>query len=793
VSDLAPADVAEFLPEAPLDLAGIDLLVDAVLSGEASLEGDLGAIDVYLTSEDGALRLPGILAHELRLDTLEVRGRLAADREALAVEELLASSGGASIAASATLDWRDGLSFLASARATDVAVADLQRLWPLTAAPGARRWVLPNITHGRVPAAEVTIELRPGDLDQRPLREDAVRGAFDYRDLTVHYYRPLPPITGIDGRATFNARGLTFAVAAGRVDDLVIEDGSVLITGIGVPGRDATQLEVRADITGPLDQALDLIDREPLAFTRKLGIDPAASSGRSRTALRIGLPLHDDTRDEDVWVDARATLSEVAVSGLLGEIDVADGELALEVTTEAMRLEGTAVIRGVPLDLQWEEQFAAAREIDRRYHIAGLLGPLDFASLGVQLPLPVDGEVGLEAEVLEAGGTRWIDLTLDLAAAALEVPALEWRKVAGDPGALEATVTMAGEGAVEIGRFDLAAAGLRATGRAELDRETYQPLRVDLDRFELGQQSLTAEIVSREDGGYQVLARARRLDLGPLLGEGEASAPDPDPLPFELDLVAERVLVGEAELRDLSAALLRDRAGWRTMDVAATLPGDGNLTLTLLPEDGGQRLSLIVDDAGDLLRALDQSRQIEGGALTATAMVHAQQPALRAEGTLRMRSFTLHDMPVIARLLTLASLTGMRDVLGGEGLSVDRLEVPFTLADGVLTIGEGRLSGSQLGLTFEGTIDLERDQLDLEGTIVPIYTLNRIIGRIPILGDFLTGREGEGAFAATFTMQGPREEPQITVNPLAVLAPGFIRELFSGLADGSLEPPEPGR
>jgi uncharacterized protein YhdP len=639
----------------------------------------------------------------------------------------------------------------------------------------------------------VTVELRPGDLDQRPLREDAVRGAFDYRGLTVHYYRPLPPITGIDGGATFNARGLTFAVAGGRLDDLLIEDGSVRITGIGIPGRDATQLEVRADIGGPLDQALGLLDREPLRFTRKLGIDPAASRGRSRTDLRIGLPLHDDTREEDVWVDARATLSEVAVNGLAGEFDITDGNFALEVTTEAMQVEGRGIVRGVPLDVDWDEQFAAGREVDRRYHLAGSLAPLDFASLGIPLPLPVDGEVGLDAEVVEAGGTRWIDLRLDLAAAALEVPALEWRKVPGEPGSLQATVTMAREGTIEVGRFDLDAAGLRATGQADLQRESYQPLRVDLDRFEVGEQSLTAEILRRDDGGYGVLARARRLDLGPLLNDREAAAGEQEPVPLELDLVAERVLVGEAELRDLSAAVVRDRTGWRTVDLASTLPGGGNLTLTLVPEGEGQRLRLMTDDAGDLLSAFDERRRVEGGALSVNAMVLAQQPALQAEGTVRMRDFTLHEMPTIARLLTLASVRGMRDVLGGEGLSVDRLEVPFRLEHGLLAISEGRLSGSQLGLTFQGTIDLEGDQLDLEGTIVPIYTLNRIIGQIPILGDFLTGREGEGAFAATYTIQGPRENPRIAVNPLAVLAPGFLRELFTGLAEGSLEPPEPGR
>ena len=53
------------------------------------------------------------------------------------------------------------------------------------------------------------------------------------------------------------------------------------------------------------------------------------------------------------------------------------------------------------------------------------------------------------------------------------------------------------------------------------------------------------------------------------------------------------------------------------------------------------------------------------------------------------------------------------------------------------------------------------------------------LGNIPIIGEVLVGGEGEGIFAATYTVRGPLDEPVMTVNPLAALAPGFLRNLFS--------------
>ena len=63
--------------------------------------------------------------------------------------------------------------------------------------------------------------------------------------------------------------------------------------------------------------------------------------------------------------------------------------------------------------------------------------------------------------------------------------------------------------------------------------------------------------------------------------------------------------------------------------------------------------------------------------------------------------------------------------------------------------------------------------------MAPAYTVNRILGRIPIIGQILSGSRSDAALAATFSVSGPMGQPQISVNPLAVLVPGMIRDLFS--------------
>jgi uncharacterized protein YhdP len=134
--------------------------------------------------------------------------------------------------------------------------------------------------------------------------------------------------------------------------------------------------------------------------------------------------------------------------------------------------------------------------------------------------------------------------------------------------------------------------------------------------------------------------------------------------------------------------------------------------------------------------------------------------------------------PVLAQVLSLASLSGINSLLSGQGIPFARLNGDFTLADGKLAVTALRAYGGALGIKVDGTYDLTQNTLNLSGTLVPAYTLNSALGNIPVLGPLITGGEGEGIFAANFRVAGPAANPQVAVNPLSALAPGVLRKLF---------------
>ena len=136
------------------------------------------------------------------------------------------------------------------------------------------------------------------------------------------------------------------------------------------------------------------------------------------------------------------------------------------------------------------------------------------------------------------------------------------------------------------------------------------------------------------------------------------------------------------------------------------------------------------------------------------------------------------NAPPLAKLLTIATLTGALELLGGKGLPFDRLQAPFVYQDETIIFDEARASGLSLGLTINGGIRIKDNIVDLNGTIIPAYILNSFVSHVPIIGDLLIGGEGQGVFAATYRARGSFDDMEITVNPLAALAPGILRDLF---------------
>ena len=145
-----------------------------------------------------------------------------------------------------------------------------------------------------------------------------------------------------------------------------------------------------------------------------------------------------------------------------------------------------------------------------------------------------------------------------------------------------------------------------------------------------------------------------------------------------------------------------------------------------------------------------------------------------SKSVLIIDNFKVKEVPVLAKLLTLASLQGIADLLTGEGIRFTDFEMTFSNKDKLMTIDEIYAIGPAISIMMSGYIESEK-LVSLRGTLVPATTINRAIASIPLIGDILIGKKaGEGVFGVSFKIKGPPKNLKTTVNPIKTLTPRFI-------------------
>ena len=195
------------------------------------------------------------------------------------------------------------------------------------------------------------------------------------------------------------------------------------------------------------------------------------------------------------------------------------------------------------------------------------------------------------------------------------------------------------------------------------------------------------------------------------------------------------------------------------------------IKFTIKTSDNGEKITTLFSDEAKPL--VDRYKFIKGfneGNLDFFSIKKEN----KSSSTLKIYDFKLKELPVLTKILTLASLQGIADLLSGEGIRFDEMEMKFTNKDNLMTIDEIYAIGPAISILMEGYIE-KNNLISLRGTLVPATTINKTISSIPVIGNILVGKKaGEGVFGVSFKIKGPPKDLSTSVNPIKSLTPRFI-------------------
>jgi hypothetical protein len=529
------------------------------------------------------------------------------------------------------------------------------------------------------------------------------------------------------------------------------------------------------------------------------------ASGTIATTVALTLPLDAKVTLAQIKAKVHAGIQNLALQNLLLGRGVTGGQLTIDADTSKLHLSGTAALAAIPTQFTLDASFAAGPPTQ-------VVASLDASATADQVALakagiPTGGVLTGAAQFAPSltalrNGRTDITAKIALPEAHLRVASISW---AGGAGQATATAHLALQGSRIVA---LDGISLQGPDTALQVRSVFTQGRLStlfVDRLLLGRTDLHGSLgfPASPSDPYVLAVAGPALDLSNVWGSGRKVQPSVAPAnsalstvsskaefqahpPWRAQVNLDRILFGtlpsggSRELDHVNGLVVNDGVVVQSAQVAFEVePSRSRAHLSIVPDGNGTRsVTLTSGDFGGLLKATNAYDLISGGVLRIDGSYDDRVPNHPLSGTCEMDNFTLGNAPTVAKALAAMTLYGVVDLLHGQGLFFRKLIVPFHLADRRLTLTQARAYSASLGLTAFGSIDLPNNRFDMQGTIVPAYFFNSLLGHIPLIGKYFSPEKGGGVFAAKYELVGPIDNPQVHVDPLSLITPGFLRGMF---------------
>jgi hypothetical protein len=818
------------------DIASDELIIDELsLAGDRTHIGgdvhvhDVSAIMRAAPNEPAAFDIslpsvrfdvPATFPEQVSLSNVRVVGAVLSSEHAIRFTQVTAQTGDATLTASGRLYWAEAGSGAERRMRTGVEVnAQVEgaldarqaiQMWPIGLGEGARDFLTHSIMGGRVTDATVRLNIRPDDLVDGILSDDAVDVRFNVTDGALRFLTTMSPVTNVTGSAIVRGNSFDMTVPTARINNLAVTNGRVQIPRFK-PKGDLATISARAD--GDARHMIELLLQEPLSLGDRLPIEASSVTGRGSVTLRLQRPMLRDVPFEDWRFTVNGSLRDFAGNMSTRRVALSQGQLNVRGDQRAVNVSGPIRAGTSAVNVRWTENILQGRrgQSSSEYQIAGDFDANDLERLGYPVARYAQGRVG----VTVSGQGRGFDvdnarIDLDLTNAAVETPRQFWTKRAGQAASARFSVQRQSDGGLLFSDLEARGAGLHAQGRVRLTHDDHIQ-EADLTRLVIeGRSDARLTATRAADGGLDVNVRGALFDAAPFMGGDDeppagvipagATAREA-PAPLRASVIVSRLkLRGGATMSDARVNLIMLHGALAMLTAEGQSPRNGAFSLALgpRPDDPQGHIRMRSDDAGFAVAALTGMDNIVGGSASADGDWRGGPPS-QARFTVHMRNFNVVRLPAMAQLLSSAgSLTGLVDTLNGDGIGFSAMEAQMAYANNRVSFTEGAMRGPALGLTGSGSYDIHGDNLDIDGVVAPSPMLNlSMLGEVPVLGNLLVSRRGEGVFGMTYAINGQAAQPRVGVNPVSALTPGILRRIFEPAQPRdtggplSLPPPDP--
>ncbi|OLP48086.1 hypothetical protein BJF91_07975 [Allorhizobium taibaishanense] len=681
-----------------------------------------------------------------------------------------------------------------SGKLFEMRTAMVKQLWPYWMASKPRAWVLANLFGGTLSNASIDVLIPAGRMKAIPqplnLNADELKIAFDISGARMNVTGDLPPIRDLNGHFDLSGQDMEVRIDGGTSyfpsgRKVRVEKGS-----FGVANTYAKPLmaNIAVTVSGAADAMAELATFKPMQALQRTEFVPEDFSGQIKADVQLyGGIIADQKPPPEVW-KASLDLSGVALKRPYLDRKITDFDGTLTVDPMNAILHGNGEIDGVPAQIDLTQPVERNTTRPPSWTVKAQLNDSQRAKMVPGLGDIVTGTIDLEISRLDENRQS---VKSDLSRATLTLPVIGWSKGAGIPAKVSMELQDK-NGVSSLDKFVLDGDGFGASGKLVVSKANGL-VEADLDHMKLAAADDFGLSVQVNKGVINAKIRGSSLDgrafLKKLKGggagsagsggaEGKSSSTDVD-----INIDVDKLVGFNDEALSGVKLLYGSRAGAITALKLSALTDTGQAVVVQSSKASyGNDVSLISSDAGTLARFVDLYSHMRGGMLDVKIRGDIGKNWM---GNVDLRNFRVENEDRLQKIVTTPATDDGRSLNTAVKRDLDVSSEKFQRAfarliyqDGVLRTDNGIVRGEQVGASFQGLIKDARGQMEMTGTFMPAYGLNRLFAEVPIIGSILGNGRDRGLLGITFKLKGPVDAPHLIVNPLSIIAPGMFRQIF---------------
>ena len=674
---------------------------------------------------------------------------------------------------------------------------ELSRFWPRYLAEPGWEWCKDGLTGGTAKNGEFVFDFGYNRKDDTWGLQN-LKGKAYLEDGDIFYLEGMPVVHKVYGTAHFSQSNISIDIDKGLSDGVMINGGNVNIYDLN---KEDNFISIKLIGNATVTDALKLIDHKPLQFASEIGLNPQDVKGNVDVKLKLDFELRQDLDGKDIKVDVDADLHNVEIAKLVQNHVISSDNAKLKVNSKGWSIGGDAKFDNIPVQIAMNEKFAEKAH-KSKCNVSFVLNDEAKKVLGLDWKLisapNIEGAAVINADVtVKNDDVIDIDLTADLKNTKLNYPYFGFEKGMGQVANFKAKVLMKNNKVTQIPSLNLTKSGFGIDGNVSM-YPSGRVKTVDITKIDGPKTSARAKISlnDKDDSNIKVEVSGLSYDLTSLFDKDEDK---------KVKNAGKNMTVRENEDDGLEkvnntdifitvnslwtnqdtpiknfagSAKLRKGVGIDEVNIVGNFGIDKSIKLNLSYVPRGNKehyLSINSNNAGSTLKVLRLYDNMVGGTLKLEAR---RQQDKKFIGHATVRDFSIQNAPVMAKLLSVASFSGMLDLLKGDGLTFTHFNAPLEYHYKVLKLNHAKAEGNVVGITVNGTYDRATDNLGFYGVIAPAYSLNRFLGKIPVVGDLLASKDGT-IFAADYKINGSVDEPEVDINSLSILSPNSMKEWYN--------------